>query len=154
MMKLDSLVSLTGARKRPKRLGRGMGSGHGKTCCRGHKGQRARSGSGSSPGFEGGQMPLKRRLPKRGFRHERRREVQAVNVGALDVFDAGSVVDPGELMKAGLASPAGGRVKVLGKGDIGKSLTVRAHYFSAAAREKIEGAGGKVEVIERAGHIS
>jgi large subunit ribosomal protein L15 len=99
-------------------------------------------------------MPLKRRLPKRGFKHEQRRKVQVVNVGALEVFDAGAVVDPGELMKAGLASPSGGTVKVLGKGDIGKSLTVRAHHFSGGAREKIEAAGGKAEVIERAGHIS
>jgi large subunit ribosomal protein L15 len=131
-----------------------MGSGHGKTSCRGHKGQKARSGSGATPGFEGGQMPLKRRLPKRGFNHRKRRRIQVVNVGALEVFEAGSVVDPGELMKAGFASTAGGMVKVLGKGDVTKSLTVRAHYFSNGAREKIEGAGGKVEVMERAGHIS
>ena len=92
-------------------------------------------------------MPLKRRLPKRGFNHGRRRRIQLVNVSALDAFEAGSVVDPGELMKAGLASAAGGRVKVLGKGDITKNLTVRAHYFSDGAREKIERAGGKVEVV-------
>jgi large subunit ribosomal protein L15 len=92
-------------------------------------------------------MPLKRRLPKRGFNHRNRREIQVVNVGTLDVFDAGSVVDPGELMTVGLASASRGRVKVLGKGEITKSLTVRAHYFSGGAREKIERAGGKAEVI-------
>jgi len=99
-------------------------------------------------------MPLKRRLPKRGFSHQKRRRIQVVNVGALDVFEAGSVVDPGELMKSGLASAARGSIKVLGKGEVTKNLTVRAHYFSEGAREKIEGAGGKVEVMERAGHIS
>jgi large subunit ribosomal protein L15 len=99
-------------------------------------------------------MPLKRRLPKRGFRHKKRCKVQLVNVGALEMFDAGRVVDLGELMRAGLASASGGSVRVLAKGDLSKSLTVRAHYFSAGAREKIEGAGGKAEVIERAEHIS
>lgn len=92
-------------------------------------------------------MPLKRRLPKRGFTHMRRRKIQAVNVGSFDVFDAGSIVDPGELMKVGLASASGGRIKVLGKGELSRSFTVRAHYFSGGAREKIERAGGKVEVI-------
>ena len=146
-MKLDSLVSSSGVRKRPKRVGRGQGSGHGKTCCRGHKGQKARSGGGTKPGFEGGQMPLKRRLPKRGFNHRKRRKIQVVNVGTLDVFDAGTVVDPGKLMTAGLASASAGRVKVLGEGEVSKSLIVRAHYFSGEAREKIEEAGGKAEVI-------
>jgi len=92
-------------------------------------------------------MPLKRRLPKRGFTHVRRRKVQVVNVGSLDVFDASSIVGPGELLKTGLASASGGRIKVLGKGEVGKGLTVRAHYFSSGAREKIERAGGKIEVI-------
>ena len=92
-------------------------------------------------------MPLKRRLPKRGFNHRQRRKFQVVNVGALDVFDEGCVVDPGELMTAGLASASRGRVKVLGKGEVTKNLTVRAHFFSAGAREKIERAGGKAEVI-------
>jgi len=92
-------------------------------------------------------MPLKRRLPKRGFAHRKRRDVQVVNVGSFGVFGAGSIVDPGELMKAGLASAAGGRIKVLGKGEVDRSLTVRAHYFSAGAREKIESAGGRAEVI-------
>jgi small subunit ribosomal protein S5 len=141
----EQLAVLRG--RRPKRVGRGPGSGHGKTCCRGTKGQKARSGARIKPGFEGGQMPLKRRLPKRGFTHVRRRETQTVNVGPLDAFDAGSVVGPGELMEAGLASPSGGRIRVLGKGELNTSLTVRAHYFSAGAREKIERAGGKVEVI-------
>jgi large subunit ribosomal protein L15 len=92
-------------------------------------------------------MPLKRRLPKRGFNHRKRRKVQVVNVGMLDLFDEGSVVDPGELMTAGLASASRGRVKVLGKGEVTKNLTVRAHCFSGGAREKIERAGGKAEVI-------
>jgi large subunit ribosomal protein L15 len=92
-------------------------------------------------------MPLKRRLPKRGFTHVRRCKIQAVNVGSFDVFDADSVVDPGELLKTGLASASGGRIKVLGKGELNKSLTVRAHYFSGGARDKIERAGGKAEVI-------
>lgn len=146
-MKLDSLVSSPGSRKRPKRVGRGAGSGHGKTCCRGTKGQKSRSGSGVKPGFEGGQMPLKRRLPKRGFTHVKRRKIQAVNVGSFEVFDSGSIVDSGELLRMGLASPSGGRIKVLGKGELTRSLTVRAHYFSEGARDKIERAGGKVEVI-------
>lgn len=149
---LSRLQPPKGAVKKKKRVGRGPGSGLGKTAGRGHKGQHARAGAGPHPRFEGGQMPLQRRLPKRGFTNLFRQEYHVVNVRDLQAFSAGSVVDVETLALRGLApsnlNNAG--VKVLGDGEINVALTVRAHRFSAAAREKIEAAGGTAEVIESA----
>ncbi|MBI5527195.1 MAG: 50S ribosomal protein L15 [Deltaproteobacteria bacterium] len=144
-MALDKLKSPAGSRRNIKRVGRGEGSGHGKTSCRGHKGQLARSGGGKGPGFEGGQTPLQRRLPKRGFVNPTRVEYQIVNVGALNVFEAGATVDAAALCDKGLAHHAGRPIKVLGEGDLEKKLCVKADRFSAAAREKIAKAGGTAE---------
>ncbi len=149
-MRLDSLKPPKGSRKARKRVGRGPGSGTGKTAGRGHKGLGARSGGGAAaPGFEGGQMPLARRLPKRGFSNVNRVEYQVVNLADLASFDAGSVVDPAALKISGLAKRRM-PVKILGNGKLEHSLTVRAHGFSAAARKAIEGAGGTAEVVVRA----
>ncbi len=145
---LDRLRAPEGARKKKKRVGRGEGSGLGKTSGRGTKGQRSRSGGGVKAGFEGGQMPLKRRLPKRGFRNAFRVPNRTVNVGDLArSFKAGDRVDPDTLVEKGLIKNKRGAVKVLGKGEIDIPLTVRANLFSSGAREKIESCGGKVEVI-------
>jgi large subunit ribosomal protein L15 len=146
-MKLSDLRPAPGASKRRKRVGRGDGSGHGKTSCRGHKGQGARSGGGTRPGFEGGQMPLQRRLPKRGFYNPFRVELAVVNLAQLEVFPQGSEVTPQSLAERGLISGKQPRVKILGDGALSKSLTVKAHGFSAKAREKIEAGGGKAELI-------
>ncbi len=147
-MRLDQLAPAPGAKKRPKRVGRGPGSGHGKTSGKGHKGQKARSGGGKAPGFEGGQMPLYRRLPKRGFTPRERVRYAVVNVENLKAFAAQSVVDPDRLAEARLIKRAEReRVKILGKGELGHALTVRAHQVSAGARQKIESAGGRVEVL-------
>jgi large subunit ribosomal protein L15 len=146
-MKLNELKPAHGSSKKRKRVGRGDGSGHGKTSCRGHKGQGARSGGNTKPGFEGGQMPLQRRLPKRGFHNPFRIEMAVVNVGQLDMLPAGSEVTPENLSERGLLNGKNRRVKVLGEGSISKALTVRAHGFSAAAKDKIEAAGGKAELI-------
>lgn len=147
-MKLDKLFQAPGARKRPKRVGRGPGSGHGKTSGKGHKGQKARSGGGKAGGFEGGQMPLYRRLPKRGFTPRTRTVYAIVNLKDLSTFSAGSVVDPDRLVEARLVKKAArGRVKILGEGDLPHALTVRVHRVSAPARQKIEAAGGRVEVL-------
>ena len=149
-MRLEDLRPAPGAKKRPKRVGRGPGSGHGKTSGKGHKGQKARSGGGKGPGFEGGQMPLHRRVPKRGFTPRDRTRYTVVNLGALAGFPVGSVVDPDGLVAAGLIKKAErGAVKVLGEGELSHPLTVRAHAASAAAKQKIEGAGGTVEVLPR-----
>jgi len=142
---LSNLKAPKGANKRNKRVGRGESSGHGKTSGRGHKGQLARSGGSSRPGFEGGQTPLQRRLPKKGFVNPTRVEYQVVNVSDLAVFEAGSVVDIGAMHEKGLVRNARDRVKILGNGDIAKNMTVKASKFSASAREKIEKAGGKAE---------
>lgn len=136
-----------GATKNRKRIGRGTGSGHGKTATKGHKGQKARSGGSIKAGFEGGQMPMQRRLPKRGFTPLQRTDYAIVNLGQLDVLDSGTVVDLELLIKSGLINKVLDGVKVLAKGDLTKSLTVRAHKFSAAAREKIVAAGGTIEEI-------
>jgi large subunit ribosomal protein L15 len=128
-------------------VGRGDGSGHGKTSGRGHKGQGARSGGNTKPGFEGGQMPLQRRLPKRGFHNPFRIEMSVVNLSQLDSFSADSDVTPETLMQHGYVSGKARRVKVLGDGTLTKSLRVRAHGFSAKAKEKIEAAGGTAELI-------
>ncbi len=149
-MRLEDLRPAPGSTRARKRLGRGLASGTGKTAGKGSKGQKARSGGGSRPGFEGGQMPLYRRLPKRGFLpHGGKSAYALVNVRDLAArFPAGSVVDPDALVAAGLVKRSGrGAVKVLGDGDLGHALTVRAHKLSEAARRKVEGAGGRVEVI-------
>lgn len=146
---LHNLVAPRGARKKPKRIGRGEGSGHGKTSGRGHKGQKARKSGGVRPGFEGGQLTLARRLPKRGFRNALfRKTFRVVNVGRLaERFEAGSVVDMDALLVAGLVSKPSEKVKLLAQGDISHALTIKVHAASAGAREKIEKAGGSVEVL-------
>ena len=136
-----------GAKKRNKRVGRGVGSGHGKTSCRGGKGQTARSGGSIAPGFEGGQMPLQRRLPKRGFHNPFRVAYEVVNVGQLEVFDAGVEVTPEALQGRRMLRRGTALVKVLGDGTLTRGLTVRAHAVSTGARQKIEAAGGRVEII-------
>ena len=148
-MKLDELRPAPGAKKRRKRVGRGPASGHGKTSTKGHKGQKARSGGGKFGGFEGGQMPLYRRLPKRGFTPPGgKTEYAIVNVKSLAAFAAGSAVDPDGLVGAGLIKNSErSRVKILGDGDVPHALTVKAHAVSGSARIKIEAAGGRVELL-------
>lgn len=150
-MNLHELAPNPGARRERKRLGRGIGSGLGKTSGKGHKGQNARSGGGVRPGFEGGQMPLLRRLPKRGFSNAPfKLTYEVVNVADLERFDAGTVVTPELLEETRVCKNAVKGVKILGTGELTKALTVRAHKVSASARQKIEAAGGKVEVIGEA----
>jgi len=146
-MNLHSLKNKIGSRKTRKRLGRGTGSGLGKTSGRGHKGQYARSGHKHKPGFEGGQMRLIRRIPKRGFKNISRREFLAVNISSLNVFEAGTVVTPELFQSMGLANGVFDGIKILGVGTLSKKLTVKAHAFSAGAKTKIEAAGGTCEVI-------
>lgn len=146
-MNLGELRAPEGASKNRKRLGRGSGSGHGKTSGRGHKGQRARSGGRGKTGFEGGQMPLQRRLPKRGFTNIFRKEYAIVNLGDLDRFDKGSTVDIALLVAAGLVNKIGAGVKLLADGDIKKSFTIKVHKFSQSAKAKVEAAGGRIEVV-------
>jgi large subunit ribosomal protein L15 len=146
-MKLSDLTPAAGSNKKPKRVGRGDGSGHGKTSCRGHKGQGARSGGGTRPGFEGGQMPLQRRLPKRGFHNPFKVVATVINLDQLDGFTADSEVTPEVLAERGLVQGKNPRIKILGDGALSKPLTIKAHGFSAKAKEKIEAAGGKVELI-------
>ncbi|MGN9164888.1 50S ribosomal protein L15 [Tissierellaceae bacterium HCP3S3_D8] len=149
-MKLNDLrPNAGGGSKSRKRLGRGIGSGLGKTSGKGHKGQNARSGGGVRPGFEGGQMPLFRRLPKRGFTNIFAKEFAIINIGDLDVFAEDTVVTPELLISKGLVKKAKAKdgIKVLGDGELTKKLTVKAHKFSKTAAEKIEAAGGKIEVI-------
>jgi large subunit ribosomal protein L15 len=146
-MELNTIKPPAGAKKSRKRVGRGRGSGHGKTSCRGHKGQRSRAGSKSARGYEGGQMPLQRRVPKRGFTNIFKKHFEVVNVDRLNAFEAGSEVTPELLSEKGIVRLKLDGVKVLGDGELKVSLTVRADRFSKSAREKIEAAGGKVEVI-------
>ena len=146
-MKLHELKPAEGATSARKRLGRGIGSGLGKTSGKGHKGAKARSGGGKRAGFEGGQIPLMRRLPKRGFTNKFRTELVAVNVDRLEVFEDGMTVTPVELIQYGIIKNVQDGVKILGNGEITKKLTVQANKFSASAKEKIEAAGGKAEVI-------
>lgn len=146
-MRIHDLSPLEGSKKNRKRVGRGVGSGHGRTSCRGHKGQKARSGGTIVPGFEGGQMPLQRRLPKRGFTNIFRKEVAVVNLKDLNRFEASAVVDLEALKSAGLVRKAEGGVKVLGKGDIAHAITLKVDKISRTAKEKIEAAGGKVELL-------
>jgi large subunit ribosomal protein L15 len=148
-MKLDDLRPAPGAVARRKRVGRGPGSGHGKTSTKGSKGHKARSGGGKTNGFEGGQMPLYRRIPKRGFLpHGGKTTYAVVNLKALAAFAVGAVVDPDGLVEAGLIKRSDrARVKLLGEGDVPHALTVRVHAISESARTKIEGQGGRIEVL-------
>ena len=146
-MKLHELKPAAGSVKAPLRKGRGPGSGLGKTAGRGHKGQKARSGGGVRPGFEGGQMPLIRRLPKRGFTNIFAKEYALVNLKDLEAFEEGTLVTPELLKQAGLVKKVKDGIKVLGDGELTKKLTVQAHKFSKSAKEKIEASGGKAEVI-------
>lgn len=147
-MKLHELSPAEGSKKSVKRIGRGAGSGQGKTAGKGHKGQKARAGRGMRPGFEGGQMPLQRRVPKRGFNNIFAKEIAAVNVSALDkAFEDGATVTVDALIEKGLIKKALDGVKILGNGEITKKLTVQVNGFSSVAKQKIEAAGGKAEVI-------
>ena len=146
-MNLHELSPAAGSTKEAYRKGRGSGSGNGKTAGRGHKGQKARSGGGVRVGFEGGQMPLVRRLPKRGFNNIFAKRLEAINVSALEKFEDGAVVDAQALLEKGILSKCEYGVKILGNGSLTKKLTVQASAFSASAKEKIEAAGGKAEVI-------
>lgn len=146
-MQLHELRPSPGNKRNRRRVGRGIGSGLGKTSGRGHKGQGSRSGGGKGPGFEGGQTPLQRRLPKRGFKNPFRKEYAEVNVRDLNRFAAKTVITPKLLIESGLVKDMKDGVKILGMGDLDRVLTVQAHKFTGGAREKIEAAGGKVEVI-------
>jgi large subunit ribosomal protein L15 len=146
-MKLHELKPAEGSRQERKRKGRGIGSGNGKTAGKGHKGQNARSGGGVRLGFEGGQTPLFRRLPKRGFTNFNRKEYAVVNLDALNVFEVGTEVTPELLIETGLVKKELAGIKILAKGSLDKKLTVKAHKFSSAAKEAIEAAGGQTEVI-------
>jgi large subunit ribosomal protein L15 len=146
-MKLHELQPAEGSTTAKKRLGRGVGSGLGKTSGKGHKGAKARSGGGKRPGFEGGQMPLYRRVPKKGFNNIFGTDYAAVNVERLEVFEDGAVVDAQALKDAGIIKKELGGVKIMGNGDLTKKLTVKAAKFTASAKEKIEALGGKAEVI-------
>jgi large subunit ribosomal protein L15 len=145
-MKLSELAPSPGSRRKRKRVGRGPGSGHGKTSCRGHKGQNSRSGGGTKAGFEGGQMPLQRRLPKRGFTNIFQKNRIIVNVGVLDKLEE-TTITPDVLVNEGIIKAAGDGVKILGNGDITRPITVKAHAFSASAKEKIEKAKGTIELL-------
>lgn len=146
-MKLHELKPAAGSRKAPKRVGRGTGSGLGRNAGKGEKGQNARSGGGVRPGFEGGQMPLYRRLPKRGFTNRNTLDIEAINVSELERFDNDTVVTIELLMETGIIKSAKDGVKILGNGELTKKLTVEANAFSEGAKAKIEALGGKAEVI-------
>lgn len=146
-MRLHDLKATPGARRDRRRVGRGIGSGMGKTAAKGSKGQLARSGGGKGPAFEGGQMPLQRRLPKRGFTNVFKKEWAVFNVEDLERFDAGAVITPEVLVESGIIKNTRDGVKILGRGEIGKALTVQVQGASKTAVEKVAAAGGKVEVI-------
>ena len=146
-MKMHELSPAIGSVKEAKRIGRGHGSGNGKTAGKGHKGQKARAGHGMRPGFEGGQMPLQRRIPKRGFNNIFAEEWAAINLSALEVFEDGATVDAAALADKGIVKKANLPIKVLGNGKLTKKLTVKLNAFSASAAEKINSVGGKAEVI-------
>lgn len=146
-MKLHELGPAAGSTTAPKRLGRGVGSGLGKTSGKGHKGAKARSGGGKGPGFEGGQMKMTMRLPKRGFTNNFRTEYAAINVDRLEIFEDGQEVTPVTLIEAGIIKNVQDGIKIMGGGELTKKLTVRASKFTATAKEKIEAAGGKAEVL-------
>ncbi len=146
-MKLHELKPAEGSRSSRKRIGRGIGSGTGKTAGKGHKGQNARSGGGVRPGFEGGQNPLFRRLPKRGFTNINRKDYTVVNIDVLNRFEEGTEITPALLIETGVVSKERSGIKILGNGGLDKKLTVKAHKFSASAKEAIEAAGGQTEVL-------
>lgn len=146
-MNLHELSPAIGSKKVAKRIGRGHGSGQGKTAGKGHKGQKARSGGGVRPGFEGGQMPLHRRIPKRGFNNIFAKKIVAVNVAALNAFEDGAQVDAQALINAGIIKKEYDGIKILSNGKLTKKLNVKANAFSESARQKIEEVGGKAEVI-------
>ncbi|MFH2011802.1 MAG: 50S ribosomal protein L15 [Pseudomonadota bacterium] len=146
-MKLSELQPSTINNKKKKRVGRGPGSGHGKTACKGSKGQKSRSGRSTPPGFEGGQMPLKRRLPKRGFANIFKKKYALINVRDLNIFEEGAVVDTEALIKSGLIKGSYDGIKVLGNGEIAYPLTLKIHKYSKPAKDKIEAVGGKIEVV-------
>ncbi len=146
-MRLNELRPAKGARKKEKRIGRGPGSGHGKTSTKGHKGQLARTGGGKGPGFEGGQMPLIRRIPKRGFHNIFRTEYTVVNLKMLTRFEGQEDITPQRLREAGLVKSRNARIKILGEGELTRPLVIQAHRFSQSAIEKIQKAGGKAEVL-------
>jgi len=145
-MKLENLSPAEGSTRDVKRIGRGHGSGNGKTAGKGHKGQKARAGHGQRPGFEGGQMPLQRRIPKRGFNNIFRVEYATVNVSQLNIFENGTTVDAQNLVESGLVKKTLGGIKILGNGELERRLTVNAAAFSKSAEEKINAAGGKAQV--------
>jgi large subunit ribosomal protein L15 len=145
-MKLSDLAPAPGSRKKKKRVGRGCGSGHGKTSCKGHKGQKARTGGGTPPGFEGGQMPLQRRLPKRGFTNIFQQEYAIVNIGMLEKLTETNIT-PDILLQEGVIKTLKNGLKILGGGEITRPVSVKAHAFSASAKEKILKAQGSVEII-------
>ncbi|UCE53235.1 MAG: 50S ribosomal protein L15 [Desulfobacterales bacterium] len=147
-MKLNELSPPAGSRKSAKRLGRGVGSGTGKTSGRGTKGYNSRSGGGVRPGYEGGQMPIQRRLPKRGFTNIFKKKITVINLRDLSRFESGSLVDETALVQAGLIKGKPDGIKLLGQGEIKKPLKIKLHHFSKCAREKIEAAGGTVEVLQ------
>jgi large subunit ribosomal protein L15 len=147
MLSINTLKPAPGANRKNKRVGRGMGSGHGKTATRGYNGQLSRAGSSMRPGFEGGQMPLYRRLPKRGFTNIFRREYVPVNLERLSGFEAGAQIDPIVLIQHGIIKNLHEDIKILGAGELTQALHVRAHKFSKSAVEKIQKAGGTIEVI-------
>ncbi len=146
-MKIEDLKPSEGSRKKDKRVGRGVGSGHGKTSCKGHKGQKARSGGGKGAGFEGGQMPLQRRLPKRGFRNYFSREYAIVNLKDLMRIEGLDVITPDVLIERGVIKDLKDGLKVLGDGEVTKPVTVKANAFSSTATSKIAAAGGRAEII-------
>jgi large subunit ribosomal protein L15 len=146
-MKIHELAPPEGSRKKRKRVGRGQGSGHGGTAGRGHKGQKSRSGGGPRPGFEGGQMPLQRRLPKRGFINIFKKQFSIINIKDLARFEANANLDTDALEEAGLVKKMSDGVKLLGNGDIAYPLFIKVHKASKTAKEKIEASGGKVEII-------
>lgn len=146
-MKLHELTAVEGSVKERKRIGRGHGSGQGKTAGKGHKGQKARSGGSIRPGFEGGQMPLQRRIPKRGFNNIFAKKIVAVNVSELNKFEDGAEVDAKALIDAGIVKKEYDGIKLLGNGEITKKLTVKVAAYSESAKQKIEAAGGKAEVV-------
>lgn len=146
-MKLHELKPAEGSRSSRKRVGRGIGSGTGKTAGKGHKGQNARSGGGVRPGFEGGQNPLFRRLPKRGFTNINRKDYAIVNLDVLNRFDEGTEITPALLIESGFVSNERSGIKILGNGSLEKKMTVKAHKFSGTAKEAIEAAGGQTEVL-------
>ncbi len=146
-MRLHDLSPVEGSKKEAKRIGRGHGTGQGKTAGKGHKGQKARAGRGMRVGFEGGQMPLQRRVPKRGFNNIFAKKIVSVNVGTLEKFDNGTVVDVQALVAAGIVKNSFDGVKILGNGNLTKKLTVQVSAYSESAKAKIEAAGGKAEVI-------